>query len=325
MRKECDEDGSLPVGVEVPLDVSCDEVLEILEGEVVVRLREGVDVPVLVVYVEVPVRVERDEDGSPVEDVKLSVDVSCDEVLLTEEDEGPGRFEDVEVPVDVSRDEVSLTVEENEDVGLSEDVVLVKLVLLDPGEEVLVGRKSLLLLLLLLLEDTLEGVLVELVLLDPVEEVLVGRKSLLLLLLLLEDTLEGVPGILVLEMLVLEGLSVIEVVVSTLLVLDEFVSVTVMVLVRPPLVSDGSTVVTVMVLVRRLLVSDGSIVVTVMVIVRALLIGVVDASGRCFELGFPGRIPLIMSPTQSAQPSPWSKSQPGMRPPSWFGNRVGST
>lgn len=192
--------------------------------------------------------------------------------------------------MDVSRDEVSVTVEESEDVGLSEDVVVVKLVLLDPGEEVSVGRKSL-----------------------------------LLLLLLLEDTLEGVPGVLVLEMLVLEGLSVIEVVVSTLVVLNEFVSVTVTVLVRTPLVSDGSTVVTVMVLVRPLLVSDGSIVVTVMVLVRPLLVGVVDAIEGRSELGFPGRTPSINSPTQSAQSSPWSKSQPGIRPSSGFGSSVAPT
>lgn len=75
MREERDEDGSSPVGVEAPLDVSCDEVLETLEGEVIVRLREGIEFPVLVVYVDVPVTVVCVEEGSPVEDLKLPVDV----------------------------------------------------------------------------------------------------------------------------------------------------------------------------------------------------------------------------------------------------------
>lgn len=126
---EGDEDGSLPVDDEVPLD---EEGLETLEGNDFVGLREGVEVSVPVVDVEVTVLVECDDGGGPVEDVKLFVGVSCDEVLLGIEDGGIGRFEDVPVPLEVSRDEVSVTVGENEEVGLR-DGVPVKLVPLDVG------------------------------------------------------------------------------------------------------------------------------------------------------------------------------------------------
>lgn len=251
-------------------------------------------------------REERDEDGSLPVDVEIPLDVSRDVVLLAEEEGGLGRLGDVEVPVDVSRDEVSVTVVENEDVCLSEDVVLVRLVLVELGSE----------------------------------EVSVGFE--LLLLVLLGDALEDVPGVLVLEMLDLDRLSVIEVVVSTVLVLDGFVSVAVTVLVfrslvsggsivvtvivflPPSLVSDGSIVVTVTVLVWRSLVSGGNTVVTVMVSVGSLLGGEADAIGRRLEPGFLGRISSIMSSTQSTQSSPRPKSQTGMGPSSRFRSRLAS-
>lgn len=249
-------------------------------------------------------REERDEDGSLPVDVEIPLDVSRDVVLLAEEEGGLGRLGDVEVPVDVSRDEVSVTVVEIEDVCLSEDVVLVRLVLVELGSE----------------------------------EVSVGFE--LLLLVLLGDALEDVPGVLVLEMLDLDRLSVIEVVVSTVLVLDGFVSVTVLVFrslvsggsivvtvivfLPPSLVSDGSIVVTVTVLVWRSLVSGGNTVVTVMVSVGSLLGGEADAIGRRLEPGFLGRISSIMSSTQSTQSSPRPKSQTGMGPSSRFRSRLAS-